>query len=363
MEKSAIESMVNRDYDLGSVKDVEVLTGGMTNLSYMVRTEGAEGEQVYFVRVYNPAAAESEIRFEHALLTHLHLRGFTIAAGVLPKRDGTTYVRLKDSGEQPVRYAAVFEFCEGEAKYTWYQNRWSAQEAESAARALADLHAAGFDFNPRGLRRVQPPIMEYLALVKARLDDYAARPLNHAFDRYYRSQLTSIRKVLDEALGAAHKARGLPFIPIHCDYYPANMTFLDDRIRGLFDFDWAKIDYRVFDVGHAMVYCFSSHDGADQNHLRFEAATRFLHAYQDQAALKPAPGAMGERELALLPLMVATGNLYLLIWCLDCRYVEGRDEDEYLEYLEHFVAIMEDVQRLQPDLERVSQTAVVAARV
>jgi homoserine kinase type II len=39
-----------------------------------------------------------------------------------------------------------------------------------------------------------------------------------------------------------------------CDDHPENLKFSDDKGVGIFDFDWSKIDYRLFDVARSRVY-------------------------------------------------------------------------------------------------------------
>ncbi len=358
---SDVEALVNNEYDLGVVMHVEQLHGGLVNRSFVVQTETAQGLCRYLVREYNEAIAEAEIRFEHAFLMHLAERGFAISAGVLPDRRGCSFMALKGKGhgECSEDYVAVFEYCKGEAKYTWMQNRCTEKEYRSAARALADLHRAAADFVTNGLNRAQPPIMEFLAGLRPTLLKYAESVDSGSFSRFYRSQLPSICSVLDRGVAVEPMLEGLPVLPLHCDYHPGNMTFLDEEICGLFDFDWAKIDYRVFDIAVALVYFFSSCQGDDKGRMRLAEAGSFVQAYQEQAARAESPGAMGERELLVVPRMMANANLYLLVWALDCYYVEHRDEREYLAYLKNYVSIMEDIEQRQSAIQAIMLGSVL----
>ena len=79
-------------YDLGEVLDVKELTGGYNNDSFAL-TAGRDDHQVkYVVRRYNPRTAEREVKFEHALVSHLIDNGFDLVAGILPTTGGDTYV-------------------------------------------------------------------------------------------------------------------------------------------------------------------------------------------------------------------------------------------------------------------------------
>src|SRR5674536_369978 len=87
-----IEEIVDDDYDLGRVVRAERIFGGYVNASFAVWTRTESGEHTYFVRKYNRAITEREVRFEHALLTHLAGHGFDLASTAFPNRHGGTFV-------------------------------------------------------------------------------------------------------------------------------------------------------------------------------------------------------------------------------------------------------------------------------
>ena len=78
---------------------------------------------------------------------------------------------------------------------------------------------------------------------------------------------------------------------MHCDYHPGNLKWVDEQGVGLFDFDWSKLDYRVFDIAQGVVYFCSSWEGPDKGELRLDKAAIFVRAYQDEAARWSRPGA------------------------------------------------------------------------
>ena len=261
--------MVATDYDLGEVLRVEQILGGYTNLSFAVVVATPEGEQRYFVRKYNRVNTEREVQFEHALVNHISGKGFHIAAQVFPRpRHGDT---LRDArgdsshGERVTRLFAVYEMLEGEDKYTWISNRCTDTEFENGARVLARFHALAHDFDPGDLAREQPPIMDFLRPVPGIVQGLRRRrPRGTAFDEYYLAKLPSILEVVDS--GVAHRAptsTGCRAVPVHCDYHPGNLKWVDEQGVGLFDFDWSKLDYRLFDVAQGIVYFCSSWEGHD----------------------------------------------------------------------------------------------------
>ena len=93
---------------------------------------------------------------------------------------------------------------------------------------------------------------------------------------------------------------------------------------GLFDFDWSKLDYRIFDIAVGIVYFCSSWEGHDSGELWLDKAAIFVRAYQDEAAKTASPGPMSAAELAALPRMIANANLYVLNWDVSAYYEDTR---------------------------------------
>jgi homoserine kinase type II len=360
-----LAEVVAADYDLGEVLRVEQILGGYTNLSFAVVCAAPEGERRYFVRKYNRVNTEREVLFEHALVNHISGKGFHIAAQVFPNKQGGTYVRRDEviDGEDVTRLFAVYEMLEGEDKYSWISNRLTDREFDSGARVLAEFHALAHDFDPGDLAREQPPIMEFVAQFPQIFNDYADQSRGTAFDEYYLAKLPAILAACAAGAAIGDGLTGLPRVPVHCDYHPGNLKWVDEQGVGLFDFDWSKLDYRVFDVAQGIAYFCSSWEGHDDGDVRLDKAAIFVRAYQDEAAKFETPGPMTAEELALLPRMVANANLYILNWDLMAYYGDPDcDVDEYVGYLSHQVRFMEFIEDHQDELAHIvsSGTATVA---
>ena len=74
-----IKSILEESYDLGRLVRIAEIFGGYCNKSYGVWLLKGDGLKKYLLRQYNPNLAESDIRFEHALLNHLKQKGFDLA--------------------------------------------------------------------------------------------------------------------------------------------------------------------------------------------------------------------------------------------------------------------------------------------
>jgi homoserine kinase type II len=370
---SQLAEVVASDYDLGEVLRVEQIFGGYVNLSFAVVVATPEGERRFFVRKYNRATTEREIRFEHALVNHISGKGFHLAARVFPNSRGETLVKREEilDGEPVTRFFAVYEMLEGEDKYTWVENRCTDKEYESGGRVLAQFHYLAHDFDPRGLGREQPPIMQLLRDLRPAFARYAeqARARGSSVDEYYLEWLPTIDEALRKGADQEPQLQGMPYIAVHCDYHPGNLKWVDEEAvamrpvetsgsscSGLFDFDWSKLDYRIFDVAEGIVYFCSSWEGRDSGELWLDKAATFLRGYQDEASRFGYPGPMSGAELAALPRMIANANLYVLNWDVSAYYeaCEDLDDREYLMYLKHQVLLMDFIERHQEELARLA---------
>jgi homoserine kinase type II len=368
-----LAAVVADDYDLGEVVGVDQIFGGYCNLSFAVRTRSGAGEQRYFVRKYGRSITEREIRFEHALVAHINGQGLHLAARVYPNKAGGTYVTRDEvhGGERETRFFAVYEMLGGLDKYTWVKNRLTDAEYDTAGRVLAQFHYAAHDFDPGDLGRNQPPIMRMLSELRPAFARYAeqARAGGTIVDAYYLEHLPAIDALLREGTEQEPELQGMPYIPVHCDYHPGNLKWVDGdlpagalRCCGLFDFDWSKLDYRLFDVAEGIVYFCSSWEGRDDGEVRLDKAAIFLRAYQDEAARFDTPGPLSAAELGALPRMVANANLYVLNWDVSAWYEAGDtlDPDEYLMYLEHQVKFMEFIEAHLGELSSLAEPQATA---
>jgi homoserine kinase type II len=144
----------------------------------------------------------------------------------------------------------------------------------------------------------------------------------------------------------------MPHVVIHGDYHPGNLKFHDGKVVGVFDFDWAKIDTRCFDVALAVNYFCMSWEGSKDGELLLDRVRIFLNAYQQ--ALKDLNGLSGLHDLELLcfPEMLMMSNVSTIDWMVKTFYTTTPDPDEYQTYLRHNVRLMQSLER---DRERLSE--------
>lgn len=338
-----IRRLMEENYDLGKLTKVKGILGGYCNKSYAVWMSASDHAHRYFLRLYNPNVIVNEILFEHALLNHLRSNGFTLAAAIVPGRNGATVIHTPPPENHQGRKAlwALFEFLEGEDKYTWTYTDLTDKEFVSAAEILAHLHHCGHGFKkPPGADRVQPRIMEFVPTFKKTFSAFLEKAHGRRCDRLFKDNFEPICKALDDAVSFDVRFQGLQKIPIHCDYHPGNLKFRDEKGVGIFDFDWSKIDYRLFDVALGLVY-FTSIWGDQVAGLRPDKFTLFLNAYDQACRRFSHVSPLTRQERRYLVPMLSIANLYVLNWDLvDFYGTLEPDDDEYYKYLDHNIGLM-----------------------
>lgn len=340
---SHLGDIVQNYYSIGDLVHLEKLDRGYINESFAIETERAGKRKRYFLRKYKRGIREEEVKFEHSIIKHLMKKEFHLTASIIPRIDGNTYVKeiKKIDNESEEIYFAIFEFLEGEDKYTWDNPNCSPKELESSARVLARYHSAVHDLKPEG-RRYESKIIELLPTISGNMMKYAKRAGNTKFDSYFFKNLDSILDVIDGTITQINRDNynNLPQLPIHCDFHPGNLKFKDENVVGLFDFDWSKIDVRIFDVALAIVYFCATWEGKEDGDLLLDKMLIFLNGYQDESIMLDGIGPLNRNEITFLPVMVKAANLYVLNWDVDDYYIKKQNPYEYLIYLQHNVRLM-----------------------
>ncbi len=338
-----LRSIMASHYDIGMLSDIKKLDRGYTNVSYEIETMKDDKKQKYFLRRYKRGIREEEVRFEHSIVKHLMKKQFSLSAGLIIKKDRSTYVKeIEESGDQKSEvYYAIFEFLNGEDKYTWDNPVCTDKELESAARVLAQYHSAVYDLQYEG-KRYEAKIIDLLPTIAGNLMKYAKRTGTTKFDDYFLKHIDYSLSVIDNM--ARHIKKNdynrMPQLAIHADFHLGNLKYRRGCVVGLFDFDWSKIDVRCFDVAFAVTYTCTSWEGKEDGDLLLDRMALFLKAYQEEAEKLEGVGPLNGLEVQYLPLMVKASNLYLLNWGVDEYYIKKLNPYEYLIYLQHTVRTM-----------------------
>jgi homoserine kinase type II len=349
-----IRRLMTKNYDLGEVKWIREVSGGYSNTSYAVWMVNGDQNSQYLLRLYNPAAVKNEILFEHALLNHLKSNGFTRTAAVIECRNKETLVQTPPphGHRGTVAYWALFEFLDGEDRYSWTNTDLTDSELVSAAEIFSRLHRCGHGFEkPPGAERAQPRIMEFLPTFRDRISAYLDKAGHRRSDRLLKNHFSLIDETIRYAQCFNVGFQGMPEMPIHGDYHPGNLKFTGEKVVGVFDFDWSKIDYRLFDVALALVYFASLWDDRPAG-FRPEKFSIFLGAYHRACLRLTHINPLTEQEQRYLVPMLAIAGLYLLNWELVEFYESpGSDDDEYFIFIDHTIGLIKWLRSNKDELE------------
>ncbi len=344
MEKQ-ISEIIEKHYDIGTVNDVYEIFGGFNNRSFGIRTRKDSDNKTYFVRQYKGGATLKEIQFEHALINHAIEDGLAICAGVTVARNGETLVQPADSDN----VFAVYEYLSGEDKYTWDKTDLTDSEFRNAASALAEFHNAVCDFDPGQFKREEPPITELLPMIARNFVHIAQKMSEGRFQSYFQENLKVILSAIERNLITPQEIEDLPVIPAHYDFHPGNLKWVDEAVVGLFDFDWSKMDLRLFDVCMAVIYFCSQWGGRTDGDMRIDKLALFLNSDHSQLRSMQGCDPLSDDEQRLLPKMLAIANIYLIHWeVADFYDIEEAVDNEYLVYLKHNVRLMRWLETCRP---------------
>jgi homoserine kinase type II len=354
--REQIVEVVETYYDIGKVVDAYEIFGGYVNRSFGVIVERDNVQKYYFLRKYKLGRSDEEIMFEHALITHSISHGLTICAGLVFTKNRSTYVKPTISKNK----FAIYRYLEGEDKYSWDNPIMEDEEYAGSAEVLAKFHYSTASFDPRGLQRAEPKILEIMPTLAEKflvlsLDENRKRT---KFFNYFLRHLERIVTILGNTVIPEKDAAGMVVNAIHCDFHPGNLKFADNRAVGVFDFDWAKIDLRLFDVCFALAYNSSYWGGLIDGNMDLEKCGIFVRSYQETLQQLGGIEPLNRLELHYFPEMMAMANFYLLNWTVTAFFSEKETNDyEYLAYLKHSVRQMEWIDRHKDDFAQLAESA------
>lgn len=324
-------------YDLGDLVWYERDVRGTVNTSFAIETEKDGQRKKYFLRRYKSEVRPQELLFEHSIIAHLKSHQFEIVAGVIPTRDGETFILRKSQEEPNDVYYAIFDFLPGEDRYTWIRPSCTDSEIVSSAEVLATFHKILFGFTPQG-SRAEPEIMELLPIIARRINQCLDVRKEDAFMDYFRQKAPVYKENLSKTLDVLNSGLSPACVRliIHCDFHPGNLKFRDGKAVGLFDLDWSKLDYRLFDVALALYYFFVCWASERDDVLRLDRLGLFLESYQRTLAGGGGLQPLNVVELSLLSPMIAAANLYVLNWTIIDYLHKEVVPEEYLIYLKQY---------------------------
>ena len=161
------------------------------------------------------------------------------------------------------------------------------------------------------------------------------------FQRYFLAHLANILASIENIRITEADACRMPICPIHCDFHPGNLKYQNNRVVAIFDLDWSKIDFRLFDLSMAVDYFCSSWGENSDGELRLDRAFLFLNSYQEKLYQTGGMKPLNTVEIKNLPGMLSAANLCIVNWIVTTFHQEtDLNDHEYLDYLKHSVRLM-----------------------
>lgn len=288
-------------YDLGALRAAVHHSGTAAKTWRVTADSGA-----YLLRTRGSRTSAAElVACDHALRRHLLAAAIPTAAPLAAK-DGRTWVRIGD------RVLEVYAIVPGNTLA-----EAGPRQVSAAARLLAAFHGASADFVPA---RNLPPVAQYRTLG---IEETSMRMESPALLSriYQRLAATSGSSDFSAALAVAgrwlrrleddfddRRYAALPHTVTHGDFTLANILFLDGRVSGVFDFDWARWAPRIRDVADGLFFVSGRRRTplvASDIWSLTEAAELSLTRALDWLRSYSAVVRLDEHEVASLPLALA----------------------------------------------------------
>lgn len=326
-------------YDLGKLANFEKDIRGTVNTSFTIETIKDGVKKKSFFRRYKKGVKEEELLFEHSLTDYLIEHSNLPVACIYKTHEGKSYVHLhQNETDQHGTFYAIFDFLPGSDKYTWVDPECTDREVISAAQTLAKFHEVTSNLQPKG-KRAEPKIVELLTKIGVFLSECPQKDKHTIFDAYLLQNLSLLIGNLNKTLEILSQPDAAQMIQciIHCDYHPGNLKFENEEVTGMFDFDWSKVDFRLFDVALALWYFFASWKPENDGALNLAPLTLFFNTYEEYLSQSKRISPLSIIERRYMPWMINASNLYVLNWTLLDFYNKDVDPQDYLIFLRHSV--------------------------
>ena len=353
--RTQLAEIIEYYYDIGKVGDIYEVFGGYVNRSFVFSVKKDGMTNFYFLRKHKRGTGEYEIQFEHSLINHCIANGLSIGAGTIENKKGTTYVKPASSGS----FFAVYEFLEGEDKFTWDNPTLNDKQYASAAEAFAVLHNSSRNFDPKGLQRHEAEATVLVSTFASIFRKYAEKDISCKLHNYFLEHIDDIIKVTEKSRISERDLKQFPLIPGHYDFHPGNLKWDGDEVVGIFDFGWSKTDVRLFDVCMALIYCCTDWDDLNDGKFKIRQCALFLNKYQYKLKSLNGLQPISEIELKNLHTMLAIANIYLVKWEI-AEFYSNPDSNvyEYLAYLKHSIRVMQWIEKHEDEINSMIKDVV-----
>ena len=331
-----IEKILTDYFDIGTLNKIKKNNRGYVNISYEIETLLNNKINKYLLRIYKQDILEKDIIFEHSLLKELSKKKFYFSSFPIKTKNDNTYVIIDG------KYLSIFKYLYGQDKYTWINPLCNKTELQESAKILALYHNAVWGWkNTQKKAQLDKAII--LKQLFAKWKDYYQISKNSCFEDCFKEYFKVLATSLVELSNFFEQINieNLPIIAIHGDYHPGNLKFSESKIVGVFDFDWARIDFRSIDVALAIFYFCVSWESHNNGNLLIDKMNDFLSSYQKTALENRNIKKLTDLEISILPNLILFCNILIMDWMIDEFFTAKTDSIEYLNYLKHCIHLIQ----------------------
>jgi Ser/Thr protein kinase RdoA (MazF antagonist) len=292
----------------GSI-DVKAIQAGPATRAW--RIDVRADRRIYCLKLHRLLSLQ-DLQGEHKLLSSLQAAGFSLSPTVTPCTTGDTAFEEKEG------VFAMYRFIESAPPFDWTRGGWSIEQAKLAGAALAEFHTYGAQCQALSLKA---------AVQAADLREWGLSVLQRASGMFPDDVMIKVSRFEDVlrgafAIAADTRSHGV----IHGDFHPGNVLYQDGQVVGVLDYEYCRVDSRLFDVAYAtMTFSFE--------HMEAAYALAVLDGYNSRTQF-------AKMDMAELQPLVRLSAWLSGIWLIEQCQKGNAEHDEILPALRKCIAIL-----------------------
>lgn len=323
-ERSLVDTALSH-YDLpAGERNILRNMVGYVNKTYIVETK--EGE--FVLRQSGPLTTPEHLEFEVEVLRYLENVGYGLSPRLLANKDGAYLTSTGGS------FWMLQNFIPGEIRASWNDTaHFEGEMLRNFFRASAEFTKAAAGFRP-SRKYKNEPLAYYLKNARPLFDgllDVLPESVGKKYLHSEREDLLHFAETTNTEFGSLGYD-ALPKQLVHFDFHPGNVHYSGDAVVGLFDFDWARMDCRITDIGTTIGQsCYAYGGPATGTYIKEKIA-------DGMAAYRGAYGPSEFEPTLESRLIVAglKGFMFFQMFWAGHWYKENIDHEEGSFILQHF---------------------------
>ena len=290
-----------------------------------------DGKHKFILRLSQKGKELSHLKLEIEFLQYLHKKRFKLAPYVIPNKNGELITLLNK------RYYILLNFMPGETKASWNNlKHFNKKKLVSFFKASAYFTKATKHFKPR-IKFENKQVYYYIKDGQSLFNEKLEKISNARIKKLLSKNREFIYKFILQNKQELDELRydQLPKQLVHFDLHPGNVNFIDDKVSGIFDFDWIRFDNRISDL--AGTISMSCYQYGGKNNALYDKKKIWL-------GLKTYRKAFGksefdrERENKMVKIVLKSYLFFQFLWCTDLA-LNSQDQKSY-EYLNFFIKVL-----------------------